>query len=125
MFGKFGGIVIIALSGAIIAGLILRPTPDLPPAMSIGVPNSNPAPVNTLETTADNQDIKPAVIEPVTSTVDSVEKKQENTEEAKEVTDTEKQPQTAPEEKENTEAKVEPEQKTASDEKPEEAKKAE
>lgn len=38
MFGKFGGVVIVTLSAAIIAGLILRPSPDeLPAAMSLGV----------------------------------------------------------------------------------------
>lgn len=40
MFGKFGGIVIIALSIAIIAGLILRSVPEHPPALSLGVPET-------------------------------------------------------------------------------------
>lgn len=86
MFGKFGGIVIIALSGAIIAGLILRPTPDLPPAMSLGVPDTSVVPANTLEPTIDNQDKKPASIEPVTDTVGSIEKKSETADTAEEKT---------------------------------------
>lgn len=102
MFGKFGGIVIIALTGAIIAGLILRPSPDLPPAMNLGVPDNAAAPVNTLETTDDNQDKKPAVIEPVTDSVDT-EKKVEDTKEATDTkaagTETE-EPSEATEEKE-------------------------
>ena len=79
MFGKFGGIVIIALSGAIIAGLILRPTPDLPPSMSLGVPDTAASPAKALEPTVDNQDKKPAVIEPVTDSVDATEEKAEST----------------------------------------------
>lgn len=78
MFGKFGGIVIIALAGAIIAGLILRPTPDLPPAMNLGVPDSPAITANTLEPTVDNQDKKPAEIKPVTESVDSSETKPED-----------------------------------------------
>ncbi|PWQ99772.1 hypothetical protein [Leucothrix pacifica] len=77
MFGKFGGIVIIALAGAIIAGLILRPTPDLPPAMNLGLPDTSVVPANTLEPTADNQDKKPEEIKPVTETVDASEDKSE------------------------------------------------
>lgn len=84
MFGKFGGIVIIALSGAIIAGLILRPTPDLPPAMSLGVPDTSVSAANTLETTVDNQDKKPAAIEPVTDTIESTESKSESADKAEE-----------------------------------------
>ena len=89
MFGKFGGIVIIALAGAIIAGLILRPTPDLPPAMNLGVPDSSAIPANTLEPTVDNQDKKPAEIKPVTESVDSAETEPEATDEADETKATE------------------------------------
>lgn len=73
MFGKFGAIAIIALSGAIVAGLILRPTPDLPPALSIGV-SEKAAPANTLEVTDDNKDKKPDEITPVTNAVNSAAK---------------------------------------------------
>lgn len=80
MFGKFGGIVIIALAGAIIAGLILRPTPDLPPAMNLGVPDNSSTPASTLEPTADNQDKMPAEIKPVTESVDASETKPDDAE---------------------------------------------
>ena len=50
MFGKFGGVVIVILSAAIIAGLVLRPSPDeLPAAMSLGVTPATTAPASQLE----------------------------------------------------------------------------
>ena len=41
MFGKFGGIVIIALSVVIVAGLILRSVPEHPAALSLGITDNN------------------------------------------------------------------------------------
>jgi len=37
MFANFFGIVIISASALLIAGLILRPTPDLPATMNLGL----------------------------------------------------------------------------------------
>lgn len=126
MFGKFGGIVIIALSGAIIAGLILRPTPDLPPAMNIGVPENTSALVNTLETTIDNQDKKPAAIEPVTDTVDSIEKKQKSSNGLEQkATNMKKQPQADSDETTPSETKSEPDQEASTDDKTEGSQKTE
>lgn len=64
MFGKFGGVVIVILSAAIIAGLILRPSPDeLPAAMSLGV---TPATSSQLEPVTPMDEA--AVTEAVTET---------------------------------------------------------
>jgi len=57
MFGKFGGIVIIALSITIIAGLVLRTTPEHPPALNLGV-TDNKAPLE-VKPTAPTEEAKP------------------------------------------------------------------
>ena len=51
MFGKLGSTLMIALAIAIIAGLILRPTPEYPAAMNLGIveTTTNAAPDATQE----------------------------------------------------------------------------
>ena len=88
MFGKFGGIVIIALSVVIIAGLVLRTTPEHPAALSLGIEKG--ATVEEAPTTDDTATEAPAVEgekteeaeEVVSDTVEAAEEMKSDTVEA-------------------------------------------
>jgi len=68
MFGKFGGIVIIALSIAIVAGLILRSVPEHPAALSLGISDSKVVPEGSTEAPA------PETMPTAEATADAVDK---------------------------------------------------
>lgn len=112
MFGKFGGVVIVILSAAIIAGLVLRPSPDeLPAAMSLGVTPATTAPASQLEPVTpvvETVSTETPAETPTDSTIDDAAAVvQEVTDSAQETTEAETAAEATP-----TEAVAEPEAST-------------
>ena len=82
MFGKFGGIVIIALSIVIVAGLALRSVPEHPAALSLGITDTKAtnqsAEAPSTDAVEATEEVMQKTAEKITDTVDtSMEKTKE------------------------------------------------